>query len=284
MNIFSNSLNKYRNFNICEKIIIVNVIFFVVPFFIRSIFFLFQIPISSYLTFLKLSPQFSILFFRPWTIISYSFVHAGVSHIIWNMLLLFFASKYFLNLFSEQKYINTYFLGVISGGFVFLISYSFFPVFNGVESNLIGSSAGVMAVIIFICTYTPYQEIRLLFVNIRMLYIAIFIVIINLIQIPSGNAGGNLAHLGGAFFGYLYAFNLKKGNDLGYGFEKTWKIVINIFSFDKKSDKIKKNRLKSKSINDSKQKKIDNILDKINKSGYDSLTSEEKDYLFKAGK
>tara|TARA_B100000575_G_scaffold294662_1_gene312841 strand:+ start:4895 stop:5725 length:831 start_codon:yes stop_codon:yes gene_type:complete len=276
MSLINKVYSKFLILNIAEKLIVINILFFVLPYLLNGIMFLFGQQNLIYLNFLKLSPELSNIIIQPWSIVTYSFIHGGFAHILWNMLLLYFSSQFFFNLFSKQKFINTYFLGVILGGILFVLSYYIFPVFKGLNVNLIGSSAGVMAVIIFICTYTPGQEIRILFFNLKLKYIGIILITLNIIQLPSGNAGGNIAHLGGALFGFLYAFNLKKGIDIATSFE----IFLNYFS---KLFIAKKKEKKYININ-VKQKKIDEILDKINKSGYDSLTKEEKDFLFKAGK
>tara|TARA_B100000963_G_scaffold321654_1_gene305123 strand:- start:40154 stop:40984 length:831 start_codon:yes stop_codon:yes gene_type:complete len=276
MSLINKVYSKFLILNIAEKLIVINILFFVLPYLLNGIMFLFGQQNLIYLNFLKLSPELSNIIIQPWSIVTYSFIHGGFAHILWNMLLLYFSSQFFFNLFSKQKFINTYFLGVILGGILFVLSYYIFPVFKGLNVNLIGSSAGVMAVIIFICTYTPDQEIRILFFNLKLKYIGIILITLNIIQLPSGNAGGNIAHLGGALFGFLYAFNLKKGIDIATSFE----IFLNYFS---KLFIAKKKEKKYININ-VKQKKIDEILDKINKSGYDSLTKEEKDFLFKAGK
>jgi len=284
MTFLNNILNKFKSFNISEKIILVNVILFVIPFFLKSIFYLFDFPVSSLMGWFKLSPEIITFIYRPWTLITYSFIHGGINHVLWNMLLLYFSSKLFLNLFSSQKFINTYFLGIIFGGIIFILSYSFFPVFKESYPNLIGSSAGVMAVFIFVCTYSPNQEIRIIFFNLKLQYLGILIVLLDVIQIPSGNAGGNLAHLGGALFGFIYANQLQRGNDVGFYFEKIWVFLESNFE---KSNNLKtvyktKKNLNNKESNN--QKKIDIILDKISKSGYDSLSNDEKDFLFKIGK
>ena len=279
MNLINRAYSRFILLNIAEKLIVINILFFTFPYLINGIIFLFGQQALINLNFLKLSPEFSKIIVQPWSIVTYSFIHGGFGHILWNMLLLYFSSQFFFNLFSKQKFINTYFLGVILGGILFVFSYHIFPVFKGLNVNLIGSSAGVMAVIIFICTYTPDQEIRILFFNLKLKYIGIILITINVIQLPSGNAGGNIAHLGGALFGFLYAFNLKKGIDIANSFETFLKYFSKLFVVEKKEKKEKKY------INSNiKQKKIDEILDKINKSGYDSLTKEEKDFLFKAGK
>ena len=276
MNLINRAYSRFILLNIAEKLIIINILFFLFPYLINGIIFLFGQQALINLNFLKLSPEFSKIIFQPWSIVTYSFIHGGFGHILWNMLLLYFSSQFFFNLFSKQKFINTYFLGVIFGGILFVFSYHIFPVFKGLNVNLIGSSAGVMAVIIFICTYTPDQEIRILFFNLKLKYIGIILITINVIQLPSGNAGGNIAHLGGALFGFLYAFNLKKGIDIANSFETFLNYFSKLFVVEKKEKKFINSNIK--------QKKIDEILDKINKSGYDSLTKEEKDFLFKAGK
>jgi len=276
MSLINKVYSKFLLLNFAEKLIVINILFFVFPYFINGIMFLFGLQNLIYLNFLKLTPEFSKIITQPWTIVTYSFIHGGFGHILWNMLLLYFSSQFFFNLFSKQKFINTYFLGVILGGILFVLSYYIFPVFKGLNVNLIGSSAGVMAVIIFVCTYTPDQEIRILFFNFKLKYIGIILITLNIIQLPSGNAGGNIAHIGGALFGFLYAFNLKKGINIAIGFEIFLNYFSKLFAMDKKEIK--------NINNDVKQKKIDQILDKINKSGYDSLSKEEKDFLFKAGK
>ncbi|MEC8615451.1 MAG: rhomboid family intramembrane serine protease [Bacteroidota bacterium] len=276
MNFINRAYSRFILLNIAEKLIVINILFFTFPYLINGIIFLFGQQALINLNFLKLSPEFSKIIVQPWSIVTYSFIHGGFGHILWNMLLLYFSSQFFFNLFSKQKFINTYFLGVILGGILFVFSYHIFPVFKGLNVNLIGSSAGVMAVIIFICTYTPDQEIRILFFNLKLKYIGIILITINVIQLPSGNAGGNIAHLGGALFGFLYAFNLKKGIDIANSFETFLNYFSKLFVVEKKEKKYINSNIK--------QKKIDEILDKINKSGYDSLTKEEKDFLFKAGK
>ena len=110
---------------------------------------------------------------------------------------LYYASQFFLNLFSTQRFINVYFMGILIGGVVFLISYALFPVFKDQYPTMVGASAGVMAVLIFCCTYMPYQEIRLLFFNVKLMHFGIGLVVLDVLQIPTGNAGGHLAHIGG---------------------------------------------------------------------------------------
>ena len=283
MSFINNLKYRFELLNIAEKIILLNVIIFIIPFFIKTFFFLFNLESFDLIYWLKLSPDILTFIFTPWTIITYGFIHGGISHILWNMILLYFSSRFFLNLFSAQKFLNTYFLGIILGGIIFLFSFSIFPVFKNSYANLIGSSAGVMSVLIFVCTYSPDQEIRIIFFNLKLKYLGIALVLIDIIQIPSGNAGGNLAHLGGSLFGFIYANQLKKGNDIGLFFEK---FLFSFYNFFKKPVRLKtvhKNKITNQTSID-KQKRVDDILDKISNSGYDSLSKEEKDFLFKIGK
>ena len=169
------------------------------------------------------------------------------------------------------------------------------PLFSNVKfyGSLIGASAGVRALLIFLCAYMPDTEIKMLSFRIKLYYFGLAMVFFDLVGLFGINQGGNVAHLGGALLGYLYAIQLKNGKDIGKGFERFANWFVSLF---KKSDsvsfkKVYKNKSKSSSITDkedfqdfNKQKQIDLILDKISKSGYDSLTKEEKDFLFRAGR
>ena len=285
MNLLDNLRYRIATFSIAEKIILINVLCFVLPMLLNTIFFLLKIPSGVYMNWLQLSPKFDTFITRPWTLISYSFIHSGFFHLLWNMLLLFYSGRLLLNLFSDKIFINNYFLGVIAGGIIFVLSYSLFPVFKGTYPPMIGASAGVMSVFIFICTYTPEQEIRVLFFNVKLKYIGIVFFFFDVIQIPYGNAGGHLAHIGGALLGFSYARQLVNGRDIGSGFEQVWQYLFikkQLKTVYKSPNKERFN--KANKNGDNSQIKIDAILDKISKSGYDSLSKEEKDYLFDAGK
>lgn len=278
---------KYRlaTFSIAEKIILINVVCFVLPMLINVFFFLFNVPSSTYMSWLQLSPNLMTLVTRPWTLVTYSFIHSGFFHLLWNMVLLFYAGRLLLNLFPDRIFINNYFLGLIVGGLIFVGSYALFPVFKGSYPPMVGASAGVMAVFIFICAYTPDQEIRFFFVNLKLKYLGLAFFFIDVIQIPYGNAGGHLAHIGGAVLGFIYARQLSSGRDIGIGFQNLWQ---NVFT-PKKMKTVyrapkKKSEAAKRQSDSTHQNKIDEILDKISKSGYDSLSKEEKDFLFRSGK
>jgi len=280
---------RLQQLNEAEKLILINVICFVLPLFLKTLFYLFNIPSNVMIGWFELSAEWSDLLFKPWTIFTYSFMHSGFFHLFWNMYLLFFASRLFLNLFSPRTFFNVYFLGVLLGGLTFMLSYSVFPAFQYASPIMVGASAGVMAVLIFMATYSPDLEVRIIFFNVKLRYLGIAFVLLDVIQIPYGNAGGHLAHLGGAALGYLYVKRLDQGVDIGLPFENFTNRVLNLF---KKQSKLKTVHKRKASSNSKKkvttqevdQSKIDSILDKISKSGYDSLTQKEKDFLFQAGK
>ncbi|WP_461532700.1 rhomboid family intramembrane serine protease [Sinomicrobium sp.] len=284
---------KYNTLNVGDKLIVINVVVFIVNMLVVS---LFQLQSDFFMRWFELPKHFSDFITQPWSIITYAFFHGGLSHIFWNMLLLYFSGRIFLNLFGGRRFLNVYFLGAITGGAIFMLSYNIFPVFSGIDTSLIGASAAVMAILIFICTYMPNQEVRLFFLfNVKLWYIGVGVVLIDLVQIPVGNAGGHLAHLGGALLGYIYAKKLYDGKDIGTGFERLVSGVVNLFKRREnrplktvhRNRKAQANTGAAASYNgnkDDRQKKIDSILDKISKSGYESLTREEKDFLFKAGK
>ena len=280
---------RIQQLNSAEKLILINVVCFVLPMLIKTVLFLFNISSTNFFNWFELSASWIDLSTKPWSIITYSFLHSGFFHLFWNMYLLFFSSKLFLNLFPSNTFFNVYFLGVVVGGITFILSYTFFPVFQNSSPVMIGASAGVMAVFIFMSTYSPDLEIRLILFNVKLRYLGIAFLLLDIVQIPYGNAGGHLAHLGGATLGFYYVKQLKNGKDIGKPFKNFIDKIINIFRKKPKMRTVYK-REKSQKINKKvsnageKQKRIDRILDKISISGYESLTQAEKDFLFKVGK
>lgn len=286
---------QYARLSVSEKLIAINVLVFIVMGLTTA---LVSPAVEDWFA---LPQDFFDFLMQPWSLVTYSFLHGGIFHILWNMYILYVAGRILLNLFDGKRFLNIYFLGVILGGLLFLLSYNIFPALMGQKTSLIGASAGVMAVLIFICTYIPNQEVRVIFFNVKLWQVGVFVVLMDLIQIPlGGNVGGHLAHLGGAALGYVYARQLFNGTDIGEGFSKLMDGIADMF---KKSDgstgrRRKKAPMKtvyrkkesaaarrgSENSKDDHQQKIDAILDKISKSGYESLSKSEKDYLFKAGK
>ena len=279
-----NSSALYDNLNILSQIIVWMIICFIVPFILNTFLFLFNISPYSIIDLFQVSPSISELFFKPWSLITYGFFHADLWHLLGNMIILYFSGRVVLDLFGKEKFLKIFLIGLLFGSLTYLISYNLFPVFKGLKPPMIGASAGAMAVFVFLAAYMPHYSFRLVFFDVKILYIAIFFIIADVIQIPFGNSGGHLAHLGGAAWGYFYNSQLSKGKDSG-----DWLInFINYlkYFFNKKTKvrKVYKKRNYKKNSNQSiDQKKIDLILDKISKSGYDSLTKSEKETLFKAG-
>jgi len=297
----ANSLyTQYKTANIAIKLIVINVAIFL--FFTLANWALKNSGIGLQSWFV-LPSDFSKLVVQPWGIISYAFLHGGFWHILWNMVFLYVFSQYVLNLFSEKRLLTLYFLGAIAGGILFVLAYNLFPVFSDYQGYLLGASAAVNAIIVFIATYTPNSPIRILIFNLKLWHVAAFVVLRDLLTLDiSDNAGGLIAHLGGAAFGYVYALQLAKGNDIGLWWERIMDSITSFFSGSSTQTKRtgnKRSRSKMRTVHKKKsttsssksrlnkteqQQKIDAILDKISKSGYDSLSKAEKDFLFKAGK
>lgn len=275
---------KYTNLDVLGKLIAWMVICFVFPYLLNTVLFLFNINSFSIIDFFQVSPLISDLLYKPWSLISYGFFHAGLWHLAGNMIILYYGGRVVLDLFGKDKLLKLFFIGLLCGSITYLLSYNLFPVFKGLKPPMIGASAGAMAVFIFLAAYMPNYTFRLAFFDVKIIYIAGLFIIMDLIQIPSGNSGGHLAHLGGASWGYYYNSQLKLGKDNG-----DW--IISFFNylkgFFKKKAIVKKVYRKKTYSNTTKesvdQQKIDLILDKISKSGYDSLTKNEKETLFKAG-
>jgi len=273
---------KYQTSNIAEKLIFINIFVFIFTFVLNTFSALFKTGGNFVIDWFALSPHFNELLFKPWTIITYGFLHSGFFHILFNLIFLYYIGNLFLNFFNKKQFLTYYFLGIVFGGFIYILSYNFFPLLKGSETLLVGASAGVTAILVGLATHIPHYALRFQFFgNIKLMYIAIGFVVLDLIQIPDGNAGGHLAHLGGALIGYLLSRYFNKGKDIILSFE-------NLFQ---KKEKPLKTVYKNKQTSRKKttnpkdhQAKIDRILDKISKSGYDTLTKDEKDFLFKVGK
>jgi hypothetical protein len=207
------------------------------------------------------------------------------------MLVLHYIARILFNLFQKRLILNIYLLGIIFGGMAYLLVYNLFDdSYLKSVGVLVGASAGVRALLIFLCVYLPDNEVRILSFNIKLLYIALVMIGFDFLGLVGANQGGNIAHLGGALLGYLYAVQFKNGKDLGSGFDKFVSGIVSVFKTKSPLKTVHKRASKSsvtKSAEFSelnKQKQIDLILDKISKSGYESLTKEEKEFLFRAGK
>ena len=277
--------DKLSRLNVFEKIIVVNFVVFV----LTSITLRFS-GFGSGLEWLSLSKSASQLISRPWTLITYGFTHYSFIHLFFNMLVLCFFGRSFSNLFKADVCLKIYLLGILSGGLAFVIIYNFFP--SGILNTvgpLVGASAGVRAIIMFLCVYLPNKEVRFFTFQFPLKYIGIALVVLDLPGFFSNNSGGTVAHFGGYILGYFYARQYQKGIDVGAFIDK----ITAYFSSSKSNLKTvykKKNSSSFAGKNKEEfdrfthQKQIDLILDKISKSGYESLSQVEKDFLFRAGK
>jgi len=273
------------------KLIYINLGVFLCVILFNIVLFLFQVEDFKYsiVNIFSLPAYGSSLLLRPWSLASYMFLHEGFWHLIFNMLWLYWFGIIFLKFLSQKQLLTVYLMGGIVGGLLYIVSYNIFPVFSDsrVFAYALGASASVMAVVIATTTIAPNYEIYLPFIKeVKIKYIAVFFIITDLMYIPVSNAGGHIAHLGGALLGFYYIAQRQKGKDIGGRFDK---FTDRFFSLFKRRKNLKVSH--KKPVTDmeynaqkaAKQERIDQILDKVSKSGYDSLSKEEKDILFRMG-
>jgi len=278
----------FRKGSNLTRLIYINILVFILITIVAAIGFLLKNPEISgkVLDIFSVPSSFKTLLLRPWTLITYMFTHKDIWHILFNMLWLYWFGAIFLEYLDGRKLVAVYLLGGISGALVYILSFNIFPAFAGVvaDSVAIGASASVMAIVIAIATYVPDYTVQLfLFGRIKIKYMALAIFILTSIMDFSVNSGGKLAHIGGALFGYIYILNLRHGHDIGKGFNGIIDFFVTIFKPRKKlkvTHKKVATEFEYNKIKADHQKRINNILDKISKGGYESLTKEEKEALF----
>lgn len=218
---------------------------------------------------------------RFYTILTYQFFHEGLFHVLFNMLWLYWLGNIFLDFLKPRQFHFVYLAGGVAGALVYTLAYNVFPVFatSLPMATVIGSSAAVMAVIVGTATLVPDYTIRMLFLgNVKLKYLAIAYIALDLIGIASANAGGSFTHIGGAILGFSYIKLLQNGTDWSNIFKRKPKSKLKVVR-----NETTKSAPKNKTGNVNQQE-IDAILDKISKSGYDQLSREEKETLFKASK
>ncbi|MDB9895621.1 MAG: rhomboid family intramembrane serine protease [Flavobacteriales bacterium] len=275
MRLINKLIKDFKNTNILYKLIYINVGIFLTYNILIVMCSLFMLDASPSIEKLILPSNTNTLIKQPWSIISYMFFHKTFIHLLFNMIWLHFSGKLFLDYFSEKQFLSTYFMGGICGGLLFILSFNYLPAFEIVNQNAkaMGASASVLAIMFAISTHIPNYRIQIPFIGmIKIKYLAFALIILDIISIPKGNAGGHIAHIGGALFGYIYIKQLNNGVDISKNLYQIINMIFAMNIFGKKNN-IKKN-----------QNKIDNILEKISKSGYSSLNKNEKEILFKASK
>ncbi|WP_366187086.1 rhomboid family intramembrane serine protease [Flavobacterium ovatum] len=228
--------------------------------------------------------------YAPWTFLTYAFFHDGFLHLLFNMIILNFSSQLFLTYFTQKQFLGLYFLSAIFAGAVFVGSYYFM----NISSGIVGASAAIMAILVAVTTYQPLMNVRLMLIgNVKLWHITAVILILDLMQFRLGNTGGHISHLSGALFGLVFIKLLQNGTDLSKLVSGVIDFAANLFNKSGKMPFKKVHKNYSKPIEkresrivtkDKSQQQIDEILDKISQSGYDSLTKEEKEFLFKVGK
>jgi membrane associated rhomboid family serine protease len=289
MGIWDDIKKTFRNGSSLTRLIYINIAVFILINIVALISFLLNNPEVSgkALNLFSVPSSFKVLLVRPWTIITYMFVHKDIWHILFNMLWLYWFGRIFLEYLDQRKLVAVYLLGGIFGAFVYILSFNIFPAFKDVvaESVAIGASASVIAIVIAIAAYVPDYTVQLfLFGRIKIKYMALAIFVLTSIMNFPENSGGKLAHIGGAFFGYFYTINLRQGRDIGKGFNRIIDFFVTLFKPRKKLKVTHKKAATEYEYNKIKtehQTRINSILDKISKGGYDSLTKEEKETLFK---
>lgn len=290
MNILEDLKLQYKMGGFEQKIIYWNIGAFLVSYVFFGLLRSVNINID-FLQYVSLSSNVSFVLTRPWTLLTYSFFHAGFFHLFFNMVVLNFSGRIFLTFFSQKQFLGLYLLSGIFAGLVFMVSYF---VLGYENSSIVGASGAIMAVLVATATFSPLMNLRLLIIgNIKLWQFAAVILVLDLIQISVENTGGHIAHLAGAFFGFAFVKLLQNGVDLSKGVTYVLDGIANIgtpkkiTSFKKvhRNYSVKTEKSASKIvIKDRAQQQIDEILDKISQSGYDSLTKQEKEFLFKAGK
>lgn len=293
----SSMLTEIRHFflrgSLLARIIGFNILVFIVVSVFRVVFFLINEPLMSEAIgyWFGISSNLHVLIQRPWTVITYMFLHFDFLHILFNMIVLYVGGKLFSDFIGTLRLLPTYLFGGICGAVFYVAAYNIFPVFEDVVpfSLALGASASVLAIFVAIAVYMPNYRLPLFLLgSIRLKYIALFFVVIDVISIDKGNPGGHLAHLGGAAWGYFYATLLKSGNDPARTFGKWLDAIARVFS-RKPRFRVAYQRerpLTDEAYNDMRaeeRKRMDEILDKISHSGYESLTKEEKKFLFRMG-
>ncbi|AWA29958.1 rhomboid family intramembrane serine protease [Flavobacterium magnum] len=278
---------QYRMGGITQRLIFWNIGVFLVS----LIFYEFRLGTFIFPDWLALSSDPLVLAIHPWTLLTYAFLHSGFLHLLFNMLVLNYAGMLFLTFFKEKQLVGLYILSAIFSGIIFCGAYFLM----GRVSIIVGASAAIMAILVAATTYSPHMPIRLLLIGrVQLWHMTAVILIIDLMQLMIENTGGHISHLAGAFFGFTYIKLLQTGTDLSKIVTGTVDGVLRMFkpSQPKPFKKVHRNyntqprstTASKTAVKDKKQQQIDEILDKISRSGYDSLTQQEKDFLFNAGK
>ena len=274
-----NLIQKIKKNGILINIIYLNIIIYViVSILIKSN----SEDVKDLISQVALPSNTDLLIKKPWTLITYMFIHIDIFHLVINLLWLYFSGIIFLKYLSEKKILSIYLMGGIIGAFFYLLALNLIPSFDSIKNHslAIGASSSVLAVLCVISCHVPNYPINIFInKNFKIKHLALIAIIIDIMSIPKGNAGGHIAHLGGAFYGCLYVILLKKNINVNYLLDK----IVSKFSFHMPkhpTNRYYENDYEYNARKNKENAEVDEILDKINKSGYDSLSKKEKEKLF----
>ena len=277
---------QFQYGNMVIKLIFVNVAVFAFFGLLNLIGFVAQSNTFYYLLLnhLQVTASLHTLLFQPWSVLTYMFLHVAIFHILFNMLWLYWFGEIFVLYLGDKKVLPLYILGGLGGAMLYILAYNLLPVFKPAleGSYMLGASASILAIVFAAATLNPDHEISLILIGpVKIIYIAIFSLLLDIINIPYGNAGGYIAHVGGALTGYLYVTSLRSGFNPFGGLLKLFKRKPSVkVSYKNTGTQNTTTTTRSKG----EQEKVDEILDKIARSGYDSLSKEERDFLFNYSK
>lgn len=293
-NFISDLKSRFHRGDINVQLIYINVGVFVVTTLVSVFLRLFNIGDASWMNFMTLPASIPEFLKQPWSLLSYMFLHADPLHLLFNMLWLYWFGQLFLSFFSARHFRGLYLLGGICGGLFYMLALNVFPYFTPYIyiSTLLGASASVLAIVVATAVREPEYRVNFMFVGtVRLKYVALFMVVTDLLFVTSGNGGGHIAHLGGALAGWWFAWSLRKGKDVTKWINGVLDGCSGVWSkLSSKKPKMKVSkggRAADYDYNARKKQQseeIDRILDKLKKSGYGSLTTEEKKRLFDASK
>ena len=285
-----------RRGGLLVTLVVVNVVVFVVVRFSGEVAALFGVQWSM-VPWLGVSSEVSVIVVRGWTVVSYMFVHYDFLHVLFNLLWLWWFGRVFLGFFSERQLLGVYLMGGVCGAGLYVLAYNLFPLFEGVRDGvLIGASAAVMGIVFGAAFYRRDLRIRLLLIGeVRIFYIALFCLGVDLLSVAQDNSGGHFAHIGGAVWGIVFALACRRGWDLTGGFGRVWGWLAGCFGRRRKmgvrygGKGVRYGGKRGADYEYNARKKaeegeIDLILDKIRRSGYGSLNEEEKRRLFDASR
>lgn len=288
--------SPFKNGNSIGQLMVINVSVFLILVIFQFILTISGLPpeqstsvFHNIVSWIAVPLDFKELLYKPWTLLTYMFVHYSLWHIFGNMLMLFVFGKIFQEYASSKRVLAVYIYGGLIGAVLALATYHIIPTFHqhAPADFMVGASAGVMAIVLASATLIPDYILHLFILGpIRLKYIALFVVVMDLIGVTYfANAGGHLSHLGGALFGYIFVIQMKNGKDLSSGFNNLVFRLKKIFNRKSKIKVVHKRSVSDEEYNlkrKIRQEEIDEILDKISSSGYESLTKKEKEILFKA--